>query len=102
MTGLVFPSQSNFNFILSLATHRLDGAEAHDGEAGGPQDPPGAEEDDERGDGRQQQHHQLPGLCEDDAGQTLRRPQAVSLSAVSVFCRVSRFATLGWGGGGVA
>lgn len=64
---------------LASCFRRHHGPEADDGEAGRSQDTPGGEEDDRGGDGRQQQqHHQLPGLCQDDAGEALGRPQAVS------------------------
>lgn len=57
---------------------RSDGAEADDGEAGGTQDPFRVEKNDCRGDGWQQQRHQLQGLCQDDAGQALSCAQTVS------------------------
>lgn len=66
--------------IFRLPSCRFDGAEADDGEAGGAKNPPGTEKDDRRSDRRQQQqHNQLQGLCQDDAGQALRRAQAVSI-----------------------
>jgi len=68
---------------------RHHGPEADDGEAGRAQDTPGREEDDRGGDGRQQQHHQLPGLCAHDAGEALGRAQAVSPPRQTVVTRCS-------------
>lgn len=65
--------------MLTLSS-RSDGSEADDGEAGRSQNPLGVEENDPGGDGRQQQHHQLQRLCQNDVGQTLRRAQTVSKS----------------------
>lgn len=64
--------------IVAVPSFRSDGPETDDGEAGGAQDPLGTEEDDRGGDRGQQQHHQLQGLRQDDAGQTLGGAQTVS------------------------
>lgn len=66
---------------------RYDGSEENDGEAGRAQDPFGDEEDDLRGDGRHQRHHQLQRLCKDDAGEALGRAETVSpCAAYAVYC----------------
>lgn len=58
---------------------RHDGLEANDGEVGCAKDSPGDEENDLRGDRRLQRHHQLQGLCENDAWQAISCSQTVSV-----------------------
>lgn len=65
-------------WLSTVSSLRSDGSEANDGEAGGAQDPLGVEKNDCGGDGRQQQHYQLQGLCQDDAGQALSCAETVS------------------------
>lgn len=62
----------------SSLCHRYDGNEKDDGKAGGAQDSLGVEKNDGRGDWRQQQHHQLQRLCQNDAGQALSCAEIVS------------------------
>ncbi|XP_051552518.1 allograft inflammatory factor 1-like isoform X2 [Myxocyprinus asiaticus] len=52
-----------------------DGSEENDGEAGCSKDSFGDEENDLRGDGGLQRHHQLQGLCQNDAWQEISCPQ---------------------------
>lgn len=58
---------------------RHDGHEANDGEVGCAKDSSGDEENDLRGDRGLQRHHQLQGLCENDAWQAISCSQTVSV-----------------------
>lgn len=83
---VIFELVLDLTLISLLPVLRHDGPEEDDGEAGGAQDAPGVEENDPGGDGRQQQqHHQLQGLCQDDAGQAFSRSQTVS-KRLYAFC----------------
>lgn len=84
---------------------RSDGSEADDGETRRAQDPLGVEKNDRWGDRRQQQRHQLQGLCQDDAGEALGRAQTVSprhhtWNGCSLYSKNSWACMSWWGGGG--
>lgn len=72
------PLQSRSTYRICSSSGRPHVFKEDDGEAWGPQDTPGDEEDDLGGDRWGQRHHLLPRLCERDARETVSCPQAVS------------------------